>query len=861
MTTFENKINETNKTNETNENKTNDELINFYITSKGYKIPLNYPKVNELKKELFVQPYCENPVRFPIFRISDKFLYIPKYYGINKFGLPKEENIKEQNGLSIDLNFISKLRNYQIETCNKILLHLKNKQSGLVSVYTGWGKTCAALWIASQLKRKTLIIVHTENLLEQWKERINDFLGISTDEIGIIQGPKFEIENKKICIGMIQSISMKDYPVGSFKDFGLTLYDECFPPDTYIHTNIGKKTISDLYKIWKNGKNDNDNDQQNNLQILSFNKNTNEFEYKPLTYAWQKENLELIVLKLSKYKIKCTLNHKILTPNGYIEADKLNINDIILAKYDINHQDNIICPAINTDQLQLVYGSYLGDGNLSITKKNRFRLRFIHCEKQKNYLEWKANLFNINTIKCIENNGYSQKKAYTFCTKCFDLIDFDYFNAKKSTDKYLPNKILNEIDERGLAVWFMDDGSINKNIVNIHSNSFSYDTHLKFVELFKKFGIECNISKSRKYYYLKFDVINSKKLINIIYKYIHVDLLYKVQTKSIEIVDKKLEKYEWNNTFLNYGTLIVTSKEYIKNKSKFVYDIEVADNHNFILARKIHNTKSEYCDGPIVSNCHHLGCRVFSRIFYKIGTKYNLGLSATLTRSDGLTKVIKYFLGDTIVSLKLSILNPTIILKFTNIDPLVEKRMINGKANIPGMINDLCDSFARNLEIANLIKNKYNEGRKILVLSDRRNHCNELKRLLETTIPNSENIVGLYYGGMKNATLQESNKKRIIIATYQIASEGYDNKELDTLIFSTPKSNIEQAIGRILRQKNAHEPEVIDFVDAWSVFNNLYFSRNKFYKKKKYNITGDVTKNENEQQNIKLDKCVIIDEE
>ena len=187
--------------------------------------------------------------------------------------------------------------------------------------------------------------------------------------------------------------------------------------------------------------------------------------------------------------------------------------------------------------------------------------------------------------------------------------------------------------------------------------------------------------------------------------------------------------------------------------------------------------------------------------------------------------------------------------------------MVNGKANIPGMINDLCDSFARNLEIVNLIKDKYNEGRKILVLSDRRNHCNELKRLLEATITNSENEVGLYYGGMKNAALQESNKKRIIIATYQIASEGYDNKELDTLVFATPKSNIEQAIGRILRQENVNEPEVIDFVDAWSVFNNLYFSRSKFYKKKKYDITGDVKRNENDQQNIKLDKFVIVDEE
>ena len=847
-----------------NNNKNNDNTLdNFYISPKGYKIPIDNEKVNELKKELMMIPYTENPVRFPIFRISVKYLYIPKFFGIKRFGLPPIKNIKEQEGLQVEFNFKGKLRDYQIDICNKIYNHLIKYGSGLACVYTGWGKTCAALWLISMIKCKALIIVHTENLLDQWKERITDFLGIPKEDIGIIQGPKINIQDKKIVIGMIQSISMKDYAPDTFKEFGLTIMDECFPPDTYIHTNIGKKTISNLYKIWKKYEKENYQNKENIIKILSFNKNTNQFEYKPLTYAWQKENTELIVLKLSKYKIKCTLNHKILTPNGYIEANKLNINDIILAKHDNNHQDNIICSAINDDQVQLVYGSYLGDGSLHITKKNRFRLRFIHSEKQKSYLEWKADMFGINNIKYIKHNGYSQKKAYSCCTKCFDLINFDYCNNKKSTDKYLSDKILNNIDERGLAIWFMDDGSVCKNIVNIHSNSFSYDTHLKFIELFKRFGIECGIAKSRTYYFLKFDVINSEKLISIIYKYIHPNLLYKVQFYTDKYPSKTtltiIERYNWNNKFLNYGTLIVTGKEYMTNKSKFVYDIEVADNHNFILARKIHNSKSEYCDGPIVSNCHHLSSRMFSRVFYKIGTKYNLGLSATLTRSDGLTKVIKYFLGEVIVNLKLSIITPKIIIKYTNIDPLEEKRMVNGKANLPGMENDLCASFARNLEIINIIKDKYSENRKILVLSSRRGHCNELRRLLGTLDDQYLLNSGLYYGGLKKSVLEESNKKRIIFATYQIASEGYDNPELDTLIMATPKTNIEQAVGRILRQENKNEPEVIDIVDAWSVFNNLYFSRLKFYKRKKYDVIGNSKTFNNQEQNITLDKCEILD--
>ena len=603
------------------------------ITPKGYKILLSHERTNEFKKDLVVVPYVENSVRYPIFRISENYLYMPKFYGIDKLGLPELSSTKEQTGINYEFKFTGKLRDYQVPICNKILKHLNVNGSGLASLYTGWGKTCASLWILSQLGKKTLIIVHTENLLNQWKDRIKDFLG---EEPGIIQGPKIEIDNHKIVIGMIQSISMKEYPPNTFKEFGFTIYDECFPSDTYIHTNIGKLTIYKLFHIW------NKEGISNNIEILSFNRETRVFEYKPLTYAWRKINYDLIKLTLSKQTIKCTLNHKILTSNGYVEADKLNIGDIVLS-----------------------------------------------CNKNK-----------------------------------------------------------------------------------------------------------------------------------------------------------------FNNELLETGTLIITNKEYTNNETGEVYDIEVKDNHNFIIARQ--EDDNQYVDGPIVSNCHHTPGKAFSKIFYKIGTKYNLGLSATITRADGLTKVIKYFIGAVIVNLKLSTMTPKITFKYSSMEPLKEKTMVNGKINIAAMINDLCYSFTRSIEIVNIIKEKYKEGRKILILTDRRAHCTELKRLLGSDF---ENDIGLYLGSMKNEALQESNTKQIIIATYAMASEGYDNPELDTLILASPKSKIEQAVGRILRQENKNEPEVIDFVDSFSVFNNFYYARIKFYKSKKYidknkNINNDNDPNSNNDTKI-----------
>jgi superfamily II DNA or RNA helicase len=96
--------------------------------------------------------------------------------------------------------------------------------------------------------------------------------------------------------------------------------------------------------------------------------------------------------------------------------------------------------------------------------------------------------------------------------------------------------------------------------------------------------------------------------------------------------------------------------------------------------------------------------------------------------------------------------------------------------------------------------------------------------------------VGYYVGGMKEAALKESERRKVIIATYSMAAEALDIKTLTTLIMATPKTDIEQAVGRILRDKHA-SPLVIDIVDGHQIFLNQWRKRKAFYKKNKYTIT------------------------
>ena len=809
-----------------------------YLGQKGYTIKKENMEISdqiELRNDLMVKPFVPKtsmvkPESFPIYRESKNKFYIPRFYGIDTYGEP--ELTKLNPGKDIDLEFNGELRDFQKPIVNAYLKHAKTKGSGLLELFCGGGKTVQSLYCIAALKKKALIIVHKEFLVRQWIERIEQFLPKA--RVGKIQASIIDIEDKDIVIGMLQSLSMKDYDQNIFNEFGFTIIDECFPYKQHIHTDKGAVRIGSLYEKWEN--------KEELPKILSFNRETKQFEYKKMTYAWRKEKEDLIKIKLSKKVINCTPEHKILTTKGYVEANKLNEGDLIISKYDENHIDNIISPALNEDQLQVVYGSYLGDGNITITKKNRYMLRFTHGEKQKEYCEWKANMFGIEELTYIEKNGYSQKPAYNFQTKIFDLED----EIPKDT-KNVPDWLLDKLDERGIAIWYMDDGSINKhklkdgsisNYISIHSNNFDYEIQEKFVKKFNQYGIDCTISKTKgKYYYLRFNKENTLKLLQLISPYIQASMRYKI--------DVRKENYEWDSKFLDYGLLKVTSKSYFKNKGAnrckkpYVYDIEVEDNHNFVLGTKTGGKQKDFIDGPVVSNCHHISAEVFSRVLFKVVTPYALGLSATMKRKDGLTKVLKMFLGE-VVYKKERKGEDNVLVKAVNYylddDEFLEISLnYRQQVNYTAMMKKLCELNHRRefiLKVLEDLVEKGEEDTQIMVLG---HYKTILTYIYEAIKHRGIATVGYYIGGMNEVELKKSEGKKIIIATYAMAEEGLDIKTLTTLVMATPKSDVTQAVGRILRKKR-DESLVIDIVDPHIIFQKQYMKRKRFYKKQNFQL-------------------------
>lgn len=212
------------------------------MDKKGYSIPNNEKNLKLVKKELTVKPfqlpdYSFSVKKYKIYNVEEDKIYVPKFWGIDKFG-PLQFCKKEKK---LDLNFSVSLREYQVEIANDLLKQVREKEGGIVQLTTGFGKTILALWLICQLKVKTLVIVHKENLKEQWQERILDFTNVTNP--GTIQS-KITDTDSPICVGMLQSICMRDYDPEVFQDFDMIIYDEVHHLSSEVFSKSIFKTCS-----------------------------------------------------------------------------------------------------------------------------------------------------------------------------------------------------------------------------------------------------------------------------------------------------------------------------------------------------------------------------------------------------------------------------------------------------------------------------------------------------------------------------------------------------------------------------------------------------------------------------------------
>ena len=245
----------------------------------------------------------------------------------------------------------------------------------------------------------------------------------------------------------------------------------------------------------------------------------------------------------------------------------------------------------------------------------------------------------------------------------------------------------------------------------------------------------------------------------------------------------------------------------------------------------------------IIDEVHHISSEVFSNSLFKLVTKYMLGLSATMNRKDGTTSVFKMFLGDIIFKGKRDEerdVTVRAIEYYVDDDDFNEVKLdYRGKPQYSSMISKLCEYNRRSEFILKILSDmlKENPNQQVMILAHNKNL---LKYLHDAIAHRNMATVGYYVGGMKESALKETESKKVVIATYAMAAEALDIKSLTTLIMATPKTDIEQSVGRILREKHS-SPIVVDIVDSHDLFKNQWRKRKTFYKKENYKIIYTIT--------------------
>jgi superfamily II DNA or RNA helicase len=204
----------------------------------------------------------------------------------------------------------------------------------------------------------------------------------------------------------------------------------------------------------------------------------------------------------------------------------------------------------------------------------------------------------------------------------------------------------------------------------------------------------------------------------------------------------------------------------------------------------------------IVDETHRIGASTWAPVPSKFPAKWRLGITATPRRKDGADNVFKYQIGQILFTAKEDQLKARVRRVWSTFKMVKTPRFNPNLAPRSLLIRFLCASKPRNRMLVEQLILALKTGRTILVLSERLKHLDRLNAGLfklwdkaDGPIPG----VGFYVGGMSENALRESSQKRCIFATKQMASEGLDIPQLDTLVLATPMSDIEQARGRILR--------------------------------------------------------------
>jgi superfamily II DNA or RNA helicase len=232
----------------------------------------------------------------------------------------------------------------------------------------------------------------------------------------------------------------------------------------------------------------------------------------------------------------------------------------------------------------------------------------------------------------------------------------------------------------------------------------------------------------------------------------------------------------------------------------------------------------------ITDEVHRAAAPTWQEAITRFPAQYRLGLTADHQRRDGLHPIFIAHIGEVGYKIHGQALIPQV--KRVNLPTKLNRSsyLWRGEVNYSKLTTLLSSVEDRTAVIISHIKRAAEAGRKILVLTGRRNHAFRIEELARQSL-SGDFRVAVYLGGMKDKALKISQEADVIVGTFHMAQEALDIEAMDTLMLATPQTSITQATGRILRPLPGKKaPLVIDFVDNQvDVCWGMYLARKRLY--------------------------------
>jgi superfamily II DNA or RNA helicase len=814
--------------------------MNTFISKNGYAIPLTPENYKTINKSLSIFPIETSKVKYtfvkpqPVmcYRKSKNFLYLPRYYGYLNYGKPKE--VKNENiSTKINLEFNGELRDYQQKIADISMEHFEDeyKRGGLLALSTGSGKChgidTPILMYDGTVKMVQNVLVGDQLMGDDSKPRNVKSLARGQEEmyeIKPIKGESYTVNKSHILsLRCTSTLTSKKYP--NWKS------------PTYIKDKIIDISVEEYLKQSKTFKH-----------------------------------------MFKGYKVPITFREKEIPFDPYLLG--LWLGDGNSASPGITNQDSSIVKYLIEKLPKDCYLSYHPSQNYchyrikSTQEKNYFwdeikELGLVNnkhiphvflCNSRENQLSLLAGL--------IDSDGYYDGGCYEIIQKNKTLSDNILFLCRslgfgayqKECEKSCKTS-KGKFTGTYYRICFSGDNiqdvpclvprkkaEPRKQIKNVLNYGFKVISKGEG----KYYGFE--LDGNHRYLLGDFTVTHNTALA--------LYLSSKLKVKTLIVVHKEILLQQWIERIEQFLPEARIGK--IQGKTIDVEDKDIIIGMAQSISMKEYDPKVFGDLGlMIIDEVHFINSKVFSKVLFKIQTKFKLGLSATPKRADGLDKVVEYHIGPIIYTLNNTILDPTI--HFVNSpQTIVElQTMRGGNVNLSKFITDIAKEQVRNEFIIDLLSDYIKEDRSIIVFSDRVQHCKTLQFLFSQL--ETEKTSGLFIGGMKQIERVESMTKDVLFATFKMTSEGFDMPKLDTAVFTTPKSNVIQCVGRILRQVNKNKPVVVDIVDNYGVVMGMKYKRRRYYAEKEYEIynliDGVLQKEGTKKKKTEKSVCKIRQEE